>query len=172
VGFVLALAFLCALTCVPGLSKSYPWNYALLTLFTFCYSIPLSYLAAYYNTVAFAIALCITLVVVLALTVFAFQTRYDFSGCGTYLFAASIVLIVFGIIAAILHNRVLEIVYAAIGALVFSMYIVMDTQKIAGGKHVKYQFSIDDYVFAAVTLYIDIMALFTFILTLVGAVGE
>ena len=36
----------------------------------------------------------------------------------------------------------------------FSLFIVYDTQLIIGGKHHSHQFSIDEYVFAALSLYI------------------
>ena len=38
--------------------------------------------------------------------------------------------------------------------MVFSFYIVYDTQLIVGGKHRKYQFSTDDYVIASVSFYL------------------
>ena len=39
-------------------------------------------------------------------------------------------------------------IYAGFGCLIFSFYIVYDTQLIVGGKHAKHQFGVDDYVFA------------------------
>lgn len=39
-------------------------------------------------------------------------------------------------------------------------------QQVVGGKHRKYQYSIDDYIFAALTLYMDIVVLFMNILSL------
>lgn len=43
-----------------------------------------------------------------------------------------------------------------------------DTQLIIGGKHAKFQFSVDDYVFAALNLYLDIINLFLFILQIIN----
>jgi protein lifeguard len=42
--------------------------------------------------------------------------------------------------------------------------MVYDAQLIFGGKHRKYQFGIDDYVFASLSLYLDIINLFLIIL--------
>ena len=42
--------------------------------------------------------------------------------------------------------------YAAVGALIFMLYIVMDTQLMLGGKH-KYSLDPEEYVFAAFNLY-------------------
>ena len=52
------------------------------------------------------------------------------------------------------------------GAIIFSFYIIYDTQLIIGGEHKKYQFDVDDYVFATITLYLDIINLFLYILDL------
>ena len=57
-----------------------------------------------------------------------------------------------GFMTIFFHDRLLHLVYAALGTLVFSLYLVFDTQLILGGKHKKYQFSIDDYVFAALNV--------------------
>lgn len=43
----------------------------------------------------------------------------------------------------------------------------MDTQLILGGKH-KYSISPEEYVFAALNLYLDIIGLFTMLLALIG----
>ena len=42
--------------------------------------------------------------------------------------------------------------YAGAGCLIFSCYLVYDTQLIVGGEHKKYQFGLDDYVFAALNI--------------------
>ena len=60
--------------------------------------------------------------------------------------------------------------YGSLGALVFSLYIVYDTQLMMGGKH-KYALSPEEYIFAALNLYIDFMQLFRFILILMGVSG-
>ena len=45
-------------------------------------------------------------------------------------------------------------------------YLVFDTQLMMGGKH-KYSISPEEYIFAALNLYLDIINLFLFILTIV-----
>eukprot|EP00923_Selenidium_pygospionis_P012448 GHVN01021116.1.p1 GENE.GHVN01021116.1~~GHVN01021116.1.p1 ORF type:complete len:176 (-),score=6.64 GHVN01021116.1:422-949(-) len=172
IGGVLSLGSICALACIEGLARKVPWNYLLLSVLTVGMSITVSYAGASVKSEAFAIAMGITAAVVIGLSIFACQTRFDFTGCGPYLFVMLLVLMVFGIVAAIVRDRILHIVYAAIGAMIFSFYIVYDTQVIVGGKHRKYQFSIDDYIFGAVALYIDIINLFMYILVLVGAASD
>ena len=50
-------------------------------------------------------------------------------------------------------------------------YIVFDTQMMLGGKH-KYSLSPEEYIFAALNLYLDVVNLFLFILTIVGAARD
>ena len=45
------------------------------------------------------------------------------------------------------YNRILEIVYAGIGAIIFSVYLIIDTQMMMGGSH-KFSISPEEYVFA------------------------
>ena len=57
--------------------------------------------------------------------------------------------------------------YGTVGALVFSLYLVYDTQLMLGGKH-KYALSPEEYIFAALNIYLDVVQLFMYILMIVG----
>ena len=57
--------------------------------------------------------------------------------------------------------------YGTVGALVFSLYLVYDTQLMFGGKH-KYALSPEEYIFAALNIYLDVVQLFMYILMIVG----
>ena len=69
-----------------------------------------------------------------------------------------------------LLSRYAMIGYGSAGALIFSLYIVFDTQMMMGGNH-KYSLSPEEYVFAALNLYLDIINLFLYILVIIGAAG-
>ena len=58
-----------------------------------------------YNTNAVVMALATTAGIVVGLTFFACQTKYDFTGHGGYLFAAIWSFFIFGIIASIMFYR-------------------------------------------------------------------
>ena len=73
----------------------------------------------------------------------------------------------FGIMAICMQDRVVNLVYASLGALIFSIYLVFDTQLMLGGKH-KYAISPEEYVFAALNLYLDIVNIFMYILAIIG----
>ena len=63
----------------------------------------------------------------------------------------------------------LELAYCAAGAILFCFFIVHDTQKVVGGEH-RSQRQLDsrDWALGAMTLYIDILNLFYFMLRLLG----
>ena len=103
----------------------------------------------------------------LGLTLFAFQTKYDFTYCSGILFVLSLNLMFFGIFVAIWPYEALSMVYTVLATGLFSVYLVVDTQLIMGGNK-KYSISPEEYVFAALNLYLDIMNLFILILSLVG----
>ena len=62
----------------------------------------------------------------------------------------------------------MRLVFAIIGAIIFSLYIVFDTQMMMGGNH-KYSISPEEYIFAAIAIYLDILNIFLYILRIVGA---
>ena len=96
------------------------------------------------------LAMAITVAVVVVLTIFACQTKWDFTGAGPYLLAALLIFFVFFMIAGIWlrFNKVYNLIYACIGVLLFSALLIYNTQMIVGGKNRKNQLSEDDYVSA------------------------
>ncbi|XP_045209479.2 protein lifeguard 1-like isoform X1 [Mercenaria mercenaria] len=167
VAMVLTFVLLIALACCPNVRRSFPTNFILLGLFTGLEAFMLGVVSSHYDTEAVLIAVGITAVVSLALTIFAFQTKWDFTMMGGMLFVFLIVLFCFGLLCAIIQSQFANLAYASLGALLFSAYLVFDTQMMMGGKH-KYSISPEEYIFAALNLYLDIINLFLFILSIVG----
>ena len=70
------------------------------------------------------------------------------------------------------RGGIIRLLLAAAGCLIFSLYIVYDTQLIIGSpdasKPHKYAFTVDDYAFAAANLYLDVINLFYMVLALSG----
>lgn len=81
------------------------------------------------------LAVGITAVVCFALTLFAFQTKWDFTVMGGVLFVAVIILMLMGIVGIFWPGKTLTLIYGCFGALVFSIYLIYDTQLMMGGKH-------------------------------------
>jgi FtsH-binding integral membrane protein len=155
--------------CFPSLMRQYPLNYAILLLFTVTQGFFVGMISSQYEVQSVVIALATVTAIALALTLFAFQTKIDFTGMGPYLLVGTLVILIFGFILIFFPgNSIAQKIYCGLGALLFSLYLVYDTQLIVGGNHRKHQFSIDDYAVAAICLYIDIIQLFLFMLSLFG----
>ena len=135
--------------------RSYPLNFYLLGAFTLLEAYTVGNIVTYYDTMVVIEALIITLGLFAALTVFTFQTKYDFMGMAPYLYGGLWMLIITGFMAAFFpYSRGFSLVYSTVGALIFSGYIIFDTQMII--KHLNYE----EYIVAAVSLYLDIINLY------------
>lgn len=165
----LSFGFLIALACCPGVAQKWPTNVLCLAGFTLCEGYLVGAIASFYSTDAVIKAVAATVVITLALTLFAWQTKVDFTAMGGVMLCLIIVLLMFGIWVAIFPSEIARTAYAALGAFIFSCFIVYDTQLIIGGKHHSHRFEVDEYVFAALNLYIDIVQLFLYMLRLFGS---
>lgn len=76
--------------------KSYPMNLVFLTGFTALEAYSISVITSFYNAHVVLEALVFTLAIFVALTLFACQTKYDFTSWMPYLFGGLWVLIIFG----------------------------------------------------------------------------
>jgi len=167
IAIVLSFVFIIVLVCCRNVAKSYPLNYIILGLFTLCEGYLLGAVSSTYDTTSVFYAVLITFFVTIALMTYAKYTKTDFTGIGGYLFVILIVFILFGIIASIICSQscqIINIVYSGVGALIFSIYLVYDTQMIYGNH--KNSYEDDEHVYAALSLYLDIINLFLYILQL------
>lgn len=171
IGIGVTFVIIIALGCCEGLRRQVPINFMLLAIFTLAQSFTLGMVCAFIDPYIVLMAVGITAAVSFALTLFAFQTRWDFTILGGSLFVALIVFMIFGIFAIIFPGRIITLVYGSIGALLFCIYLVYDTQLMMGGLH-KYAISPEEYIFAALNLYTDIVQLFLQILIIVGLVQD
>lgn len=110
---------------------NFPANMLCLTLFTLCESIMIGSAVSFYDTKVVLQALLITVGVFVGLTIFTFQTRWDFSSLGPFLFAGLWGLIGAGLVGIFLpFSHGVDLAIACAGVLVFSGYILYDTQQI------------------------------------------
>merc|ERR1719188_858282 len=153
IALVIMLVSIISLACCQGVRRKTPHNFVFLGLFTVAEGFLLGAVTSTYdaNEVLMAVGVCAA--ITLALTVFAFQTKVDFTAMGGVLIAVLMCFIIFGFIALLFPaSRTLNLVYASIGCIIFSLYIIYDTQLMVGGSH-KYSLSPEEYVFAALNLY-------------------
>ena len=144
--------------------KSYPMNLLFLGGFTGLEAYSISVITSFYESRIVLQALIITLGIFVALTLFACQSKYDFTSWMPYLFGALWVLIIFGFMAAFFPGgKTIELVYGGVAALIFSGYILVDTQLVMRHYHV------EEEIAAAISLYLDVINLFLAILRILNS---
>ncbi|MCH9739887.1 MAG: Bax inhibitor-1/YccA family protein [Epsilonproteobacteria bacterium] len=148
----------------PGL------NLGMLFLFTFLTGVSLVPLLASLigmgNGAVIGNAFLMTSVLFGALSLFAINSKSDFSSWGKPLFITLIVIIVASLVNYFfLQSPIMHIVITAGILLLFSLFTIYDTQNIANGAY-------DSEVDAAVSLYLDFLNMFTAILQLLGIMGD
>lgn len=164
------MPIVCAFSYFPKLARKSPTNYVLGTIFTVAFALSVSFVCSYYTVTSVFSVFGAVALMTLALAAFAMWTKIDVTGWGLYLLAISIVLSVLAIIFAIIggFSQPIFYVYHGLGACLAAVFIVYDIQLIAGGRHKKFAFGIDDYAFGAISLYMDVMNLFLHLLALFG----
>uniref|UniRef100_A0A673BL96 Protein lifeguard 2 n=1 Tax=Sphaeramia orbicularis TaxID=375764 RepID=A0A673BL96_9TELE len=131
------------LSCCSAPRRQFPWNLILLAIFV---NPLLSYmtgmLSSFYNTKSVVMCLGITAAVCLLVTVFSFQTKVR-----KYILLA----------LCPLYSSVpwLDATYCTLGAILFTMFLVFDTHP-------------EEYVFATLNIYLDVIYIFSFFLRFFG----
>ncbi|KAJ4793499.1 Bax inhibitor-1 family protein [Rhynchospora pubera] len=145
----------------------HPVNLLLLGLFTVAMSFAVGLTCAFTKGEIILESVILTAVVVVSLTMYTFwaaKRGHDFSFLGPFLFAGVMILMVFALIQIFFPlGRISLMIYGAIASLIFCGYIIYDTDNLIK------RYSYDEYVWAAVALYIDIINLFLSLLTLFQA---
>lgn len=148
----------------PGL------NLAMLFLFTFLTGVSLVPLLASLigmgNGAVIGNAFLMTSVLFGALSLFAINSKSDYSSWGKPLLITLIVVIIASLVNYfLLQSPMMHIIITAGILLLFSVFTIYDTQNIANGAY-------DSPVDAAVSLYIDFLNMFVTLLQLLGIFGS
>jgi len=179
VGGFCALGALIALACGPREWRTrWPTNIILLCLFTVGESllICVGVVQAEYGHVTVGIAFGVTILIVVSFTIFACQTRFDITKHAGIIFLILIAFYILSIAWAIVASlvamnnvtfNIIELAVASFGVLLFVALLVYHTQMILGGK--KYAYAEDDYVLAAIVIYLDIVNIFMYLLRILRA---
>ncbi|XP_037941053.1 protein lifeguard 1-like, partial [Teleopsis dalmanni] len=164
---ITTLVVVIAMACCENARRSFPTNFICLGIFTAAESFLVGSVASVYDSQEVLMAIGITAVLCLGLTIFAMQTKYDFTACGGFLLAALLCLMIFGFVAIFWRSHLVSTIYASCGALLACIFLIYDTQIMMGGKH-KYSVSPEEYIFAALNLYMDVVRIFLYVLQLIG----
>lgn len=115
----------------------------------------------------------LTFAICLALSIYAVLTSSDFSSIGAGLSIALIIVAVVSLLSFFLPRdwaKPIELAICGIMIFLMGLFIIYDLQLIVGGR--KHQYDIDDYIVAAMNLYVDVMMMFVEILKLLNLLGS
>mmetsp|Transcript_22931 Transcript_22931/g.25443 ORF Transcript_22931/g.25443 Transcript_22931/m.25443 type:complete len:134 (-) Transcript_22931:38-439(-) len=112
------------------------------------------------------IAAVLTCALVLTLTAYAFYTKEDYTVCGSVMWTLMASLFLMVIFMIIFPSRIMHILYSTAATLIFSFILIVDTQMIKGDKN--NGISGEDYIIAALMIYVDIITIFIQILSLLA----
>lgn len=111
-------------------------------------------------------AFLMTAVLFGSLSMFAINSKQDFSSWGKPLFITAIVLLVLSLVNILVFNSpILHVIISAVVLLIFAGFTIYDTQNIANGAY-------DSPVEAAFSLYLDFFNMFVALLQLLGIFGS
>ncbi len=141
----------------PGL------NFVLLYSFTFVTGLaisPIVYILTETGNASILLqALGVTAGLTVALGMYAWTTKRDFSGLAPYLFIAVIGLIIVSLLNLFFHSALLQSLLMYAGVLIFSFYLIFDVQRSK-----KYQNTVGNAIALSISIYLDILNLFLYIL--------
>lgn len=144
--------------------QRHPLNFVFLGLFTMCLSLSIGVVCANTQGKIVLEALILTSAVVASLTGYTFwasKKGKDFSYLGPFLFAGLVVLILTSFIQIFFPLGPTSVaVFGGLGALIFSAFLVYDTDNLIK------RYTYDEYIWASVVLYLDILNLFLSLLNM------
>lgn len=160
-----SLILLAFLLCGRKIAKKVPLNYILFFLWTLLESYLLATLASCYDYEVVISGIGVAIGLSLGVTVYAMLIKNNYMFCPG-LSAGLGGVVIFFVIFGCAFGKWVYTAYCGCGVFVLSLYIIYDTILILGEFHIRY--SIDDYIIAAISMYVDIVNVF---LSLIGMIG-
>ncbi|XP_051463898.1 protein lifeguard 4 [Apus apus] len=139
-------------------SHKHPVNLYLLFGFTLLVALSVAFTVSFFDVSVVLQAFLLTTAVFLGLTAYTLQSKRDFSKFGAGLFTCLWILIFSCLLRVFFYSETIELVVAAAGALLFCGFIIYDTHLLM------HKLSPEEYIQAAINLYLDIINLFLHLL--------
>ena len=162
------IAFFCSLAPLLLATRKkaeFPMNIGLVLLFNFAMGVIISPALFIYGRQQPGLigqAAVLTLGAFGILTLYAFVSRRDFSAWGSFLIVGLFVLIGTSILNFFIGNATADLWLAGVAVLLFSGLLVFDTWRLRN------RYGPDEYVGAAVNIYLDLLNMFMAILRIMG----
>jgi FtsH-binding integral membrane protein len=165
--FLSMIAVFAPLFLVMRNPRQFPQNVMLTGLFTFAEGVwlaPLLFVAERSQPGVTGQAALITLGTFGALSLYATFSRRDFSAWGSFFMVGLVVLLITSLLNIFFRSAAAALYISAATVFVFGGLLVFDTWRIVRSG----QYGEDDYVAAAVQIYLDLLNMFLAILSLLG----
>uniref|UniRef100_A0A3B3ZFX9 Uncharacterized protein n=1 Tax=Periophthalmus magnuspinnatus TaxID=409849 RepID=A0A3B3ZFX9_9GOBI len=143
------------LSLCTSLSRRHPWNLIALVVVTVSLSYMVGTIASYHDTMTVIMAMGATLTISLGIIAFATQSRYDFTLCYVLLLILGLDLLMFVVFSSFYYSHMADVGYGSLGALLFSLMMTGS---------MSHRVSPEDYVTAALIIYLDIVLIFLYLL--------
>jgi FtsH-binding integral membrane protein len=146
-------------------ARQFPTNIILTFTFTFIEGIFIAPFLLFANRSSPGVvgeAAVLTLAAFAALSLYAMVSRRDFSAWGSFFMVGLVVLIIASFINMFVGSAAGGLWIAAVGVMIFAGLLVFDTWRLLRSG----VYGQDDYVLAAVSIYLDLLNMFMFILAL------
>lgn len=163
--FIMFFITLAPLLLATRAKAEFPMNIGLVLLFNFVMGVFISPTLYFYGRQQPGLigkAAVLTLGSFGILTLYAFVSRRDFSAWGSFLIVGLWVLIATSILNYFIGNQTANLWMAGVAVLLFSGLLVYDTWRLRN------HYGPDEYVGAAVQIYLDLLNMFLAILRIVG----
>ena len=163
--FITFLCTIAPLFVAMRFRDAFPANIGLVFLFTFLEGLfisPIIYVYGQSQPGIIGQAALLTGSAFGALTCYAWVSRRDFSAWGSFFTIGLVVLIVASLLNLFFHSATAAIWLAGVAVIVFGGLLVFDTWRLRNA------FGPNDYVLAAVSIYLDLLNMFLAILSLLG----
>ncbi|KAH7724410.1 Uncharacterized protein family UPF0005 containing protein, partial [Aphelenchoides avenae] len=174
ISYVTFFVIYLVLMCFESVRRSFPANLICTAILTLSIGYMTMMITAFHQIEVVMLALVITTLCCGSIIIFAMQTKYDITSMMGFMFIASMVLMMFGLVTMVsmLFFRVtfLYLIYAGLSALLFMVYLAIDIQMIMGGR--KFEISPEDHIFAAIQIFLDIIYIFWTILSILGILRD
>jgi modulator of FtsH protease len=107
----------------------------------------------------------LTAVATVSCAMYCINTRKSFSRLGGFLFAGLIVLLVASLIGIFVHSTMFHLVVSGLACMLFTAFMLYDIGEVVTGQQ-------DNYLLAALGIYLDMLNLFVHLLRILGILSS
>lgn len=150
--------------------RTAPLNLFLLGGYTLAQGFLVGIMSSFYEIQEVFYAVGLTAAIVFGLAIYASTTKEDFTMKGGMLVSVLLALTVGSFISIFYRGEFFNFLLSAGAAAAFSMYIIYDLQMIMGDKTLS--ISPEEYIFASLNLYVDIIRIFMELLKILRYLNE